>query len=66
MKILINGETVQVPDECTVSDLLNQHGLSGSPCAVEVNRELIPKREHEARLLFQGDRVEVVTLVGGG
>jgi sulfur carrier protein len=66
MEILINGEAVQIPGECTVSDLLNQHGLSDSPCAVEVNRELIPKREHKARLLAEGDRVEVVTLVGGG
>lgn len=66
MEIIINGESISVPGNCTVSDLLQQQGLSGSPCAVEVNRELVPKREHDSHHLAAGDRVEVVTLVGGG
>jgi len=26
----------------------------------------VPRREHETRVLMEGDRVELVTLVGGG
>lgn len=66
MDILINGESMTVPDGCTVSELLKRQGAGGSPCAVEVNRRLVPKREHAAHQLAEGDRVEVVTLVGGG
>jgi thiamine biosynthesis protein ThiS len=34
--------------------------------AVEVNRELVPRRNFEATQLQEGDHVEIVTLVGGG
>jgi thiamine biosynthesis protein ThiS len=36
------------------------------PCAVEVNRMLVPKRRHEQHMLLEGDQVEIVTFVGGG
>ncbi|MCX5655676.1 MAG: sulfur carrier protein ThiS [Planctomycetota bacterium] len=36
------------------------------PVAVEVNRELVPRSQHGARRLAEGDVVEIVTLVGGG
>ena len=41
-------------------------GRDGVPCAVEVNRTLVPRSRHESHQLQDGDRVEVVTLVGGG
>jgi sulfur carrier protein len=41
-------------------------GLEGSPCAVEVNARLVRRAERAATTLSDGDRVEVVTLVGGG
>ena len=34
--------------------------------AVEVNLDVIPRAEHRDKILSDGDRVEVVTLVGGG
>jgi thiamine biosynthesis protein ThiS len=49
-----------------VQDLLRRIGREGVPCAVEVNEALVPHRERAARDLTDGDRVEVVTLVGGG
>lgn len=66
MKIQINGESIDVSDACTVEDLLRDHGHDRMPCAVEVNRRLVPKRNHASHQLADGDRVEVVTLVGGG
>jgi thiamine biosynthesis protein ThiS len=49
-----------------VTDLLARLGLEQSICAVEVNRALVPKRLHGETQLRQDDRIEVVTLVGGG
>jgi len=34
--------------------------------AVEVNRRVVPRRDHAATLLQDGDSIEIVTLVGGG
>jgi sulfur carrier protein len=49
-----------------VRELLRVVGREGVPCAVEVNRALVPHRRHAEHALSQGDRIEVVTLVGGG
>lgn len=66
MRLEINGQSREAPDGATVADLLRQLGLDRQACAVEVNSELVPRRLHGERRLAPGDRVEVVTLVGGG
>ena len=67
MKLTINGENKDFPqDTIQVSDLVTQLGFGGKPVAVEVNKQLVPKRQHETTTLNEGDNVELVTLVGGG
>lgn len=67
MKLQVNGESFDLPaDSATVAQLVQQMGLSGQPVAVEVNRQLVPKRRHAEAALHEGDVIEVVTLVGGG
>lgn len=66
MQVTVNGEPVEVPEACTVRQFLAARRLEAAPCAVEVNRTLVPRARHEAHLLRPGDAVEVVTLVGGG
>lgn len=66
MKLMVNGESRESADGATVAQLLRELGLDRQACAVEVNAELVPKSRHADRALAPGDRVEVVTLVGGG
>ena len=66
IEIEVNGRRERRPDGITVEGLLDALGLGSSPCAVEVNRRLAPRAEHAATRLAEGDRVEIVTLVGGG
>lgn len=66
MTINVNNKPLDVPDGATVESLLTQLGLGNAPCAVEVNRVLVPKRLHPQSVLHDGDQVEIVTLVGGG
>lgn len=66
MQITINGKPEIRPDGMTVAELLQSLSLDRAPCAVEVNRELAPKRRHSEWRLDDGDVVEIVTLVGGG
>ncbi len=49
-----------------MQSLLVELGLSGSPCAVEVDGQLVSGAKNSALLLGDGAAVEVVTLVGGG
>lgn len=66
MELTVNGTTERAPEGLTVRALLESHNLAKAPCAVEVNKSLVPRREHESHHLSQGDVVEIVTLVGGG
>ena len=64
--VVINGQPRQLPDGTTVLALIGELGLSGKPVAVERNREVVPRAEHATTVLAAGDRLEVVTFVGGG
>jgi sulfur carrier protein len=66
MKVTVNDETRELPDGFTVAQLIEHLGLSHAICAAEVNQAIVPRGERERRELHEGDRVEVVTLVGGG
>lgn len=66
MKLTVNGETRELTDGASIDALLEAMGLAGQPVAVEVNRQVVPKRQHETHTLTDGDTIELVTLVGGG
>ncbi len=66
MHITVNDESREVADGTTVAGLLVELRLSGKPVAVEVNLDLVPRQRHAEHRLAEGDRLEVVTLVGGG
>ena len=62
----VNGELRQLNAPATVADLLRHLELPFRGVAVEVNLEIIPRARHAAQLLTDGDRLEIVSLVGGG
>ena len=64
--ITVNGQSRRVAEGTTVAELLDQLGLAGKHVAVEANLELVPRQRHALHRLADGDRLEVVTLVGGG
>ena len=66
MEIIVNGQPRQVAAELTIADLLAELALTGKHVAVELNLELAPRQCHSERRLAAGDRLEIVTLVGGG
>jgi len=66
MHITINGQKTDLAEGTTVAALLAREGLADKPCAVEVNRGIVRKPDHESHTLTEGDAVEIVTLVGGG
>jgi len=66
MRLTINGDARDVPDTLNVRELIALLDLAAGPVAVEVNREVIPRAEHERHALRAGDVVEIVHLVGGG
>jgi len=68
MRLTINGETrdLDLGDAPTVESLVRTVAPAGVPCAVEVNRRVVPVAQRGGAILRDGDLVEIVTLVGGG
>lgn len=66
MKLHLNGEVRDTPDLATLADLAAWLDLPAFGSAVELNGEVIRRAEHPATPLKEGDRLEVVRLVGGG
>jgi len=66
MEIHINGEVAPLPPGHTVAELVARLDLAGQRIAVEVNEQIVPRSDYDRRVLNPGDRVEVVTAIGGG
>jgi sulfur carrier protein len=66
MTITLNGESRDVAPGTTVAELLGELDVLPKHVAVEVNLQLVPRAHHAEHRLRENDRLEVVTLVGGG
>lgn len=64
-RVVLNGEEKQVAAS-TIAQLVVELGLEGQPVAVEHNRQVVRRRDHDTTAIGEGDALEVVTLVGGG
>ncbi|MEK6558599.1 MAG: sulfur carrier protein ThiS [Planctomycetota bacterium] len=66
MKITLNGELEECPDGITVEKLLDLYKIDKNRTAVELNLQVVPRKEHSSRILKEADVLEVITFVGGG
>jgi sulfur carrier protein len=66
VKITYNGRERDVPEGLTVARFLEILELPTRGIAVELNHEVVPRARHPEHVLSAGDRLEIVTLVGGG
>jgi len=68
MTLRINVKEREVREGMVLTELLRSLGkdFEGQAVAVAVNLDIVPRDQQAARLLKEGDRVDVVTAVGGG
>ena len=66
MRVRINGNEERVEASTTVADLVARYQLEPKQVAVEINRDLVPRKVFDSTILKEGDQIEIVTLVGGG
>ena len=64
--IELNGQPRQVAPGTTIADLLAELGVEPRHVAVERNLDVVPRAKHAEQCVSAGDRIEIVTLVGGG
>ena len=66
MKVTINGEIRELESEVTLDRLLELLSLPSRRIAVELNREVVRKKDWDSVVVRDADRIEVVHFVGGG
>ena len=64
--ITVNGKQIQLTSEMSVADYLEQNNYQIKRIAVEMNGDILPKYSYSDTMLKDGDRLEVVSFVGGG
>lgn len=66
IKVQVNGETHTCPELTSLPNLLTQLDLNPRLIAIEYNGEILHRQYWPDTKLKSGDRLEVVTIVGGG
>jgi sulfur carrier protein len=66
LELQVNGETRTCFEETNLPGLLTQLGYNPRLVAVEYNGEILHRQYWEDTKIKQNDRLEIVTIVGGG
>jgi thiamine biosynthesis protein ThiS len=64
--IQVNGQPRAVSNGTTVADLLRELEIKPDRVAVELNLEIVDRQGFETRYLEEGDRLEILSFIGGG
>ncbi|HUW55012.1 MAG TPA: sulfur carrier protein ThiS [Planctomycetota bacterium] len=66
MKLQVNGEARELEDGLTLARFIAGLELGKVRVAVERNFDIVPRDQYVDTVLRDGDRLEIVTFVGGG
>jgi thiamine biosynthesis protein ThiS len=62
----VNGESREVEKDTTVATLLEELGTPPERAAIELNLQILDKQDYTRTVLKDGDRLEIISFVGGG
>lgn len=66
MEIRINGAVESVPDGISLGELIRIKGMVPERVVIERNIEIVARENWAGVVLCVGDRIEIVSFVGGG
>lgn len=66
MTIFINGEARKIAAQMKLTELLNQFTMPQERIAVELNKQVVRKKDWAAIQINDADRIEIIHFVGGG
>ena len=66
ISLRVNGKPVELEQPTTLPDYLAKLGVDPRAVAVERNGEIVERSSYASVTLSDGDRVEIVRMVGGG
>jgi len=66
MYVILNGENREVPENTSVEQLLEQFSLPRQRIAIELNENVVRRKDWAEINLSEADKIEVIHFVGGG
>ena len=66
IQIYINGEQKKLTEQINLTELLKQFSLPMERVAIELNQEVVRKKDWENIRIKDADKIEIVHFVGGG
>ncbi len=66
IKIRINGKVQSINDNSKISDLVRNLKIPMKKVAIELNQEIIDKKNINNIILKKNDKIEIVHFIGGG
>jgi sulfur carrier protein len=66
MKVFINGETKDIPEEINLIKLLAHLSLPQQRIAVELNESVVRRKDWDTTKINAADNIEIIHFVGGG
>ena len=62
----VNGKPITLQNEISINEFLKREGYDVQKVAVEKNGGIVPKKSFETEMLYENDKLEIVSFVGGG
>ena len=66
MQVLINGEIRKLESELNLRELLEKLELPTERIAIELNKDVIRKKDWDTIKISDADKIEIIHFVGGG
>ena len=66
IKIKINGKFIKIKEEITLLNLIKKTKVPLNKVAIELNQEIVNKKNLSKIKLKNSDKIEVVHFIGGG
>ena len=66
IKITVNGKQMTVNLKISLKKLIDKLKLPIKKVAIELNREIVNKKNISKIIIKSGDKIEIVNFIGGG
>ena len=66
MKVIINGETKEFSDDCSLQNIITNLQIENKVMAAAVNMDIIKKDNWASFIPKDDDKIELLQFVGGG
>lgn len=66
MRVVVNGEPTELPQDTTIAALVDRMGLGEAHVAIAVDGTFVPRSAHDTTELAEGAQVEVLAPMQGG